>query len=110
MKIYVKVFLLIILLSITGCGHSDKRDIAHFDRFKIRENHYEGVLNEGSGKDYVKAKWHVNGEGRAISAMIQSDDGRIVQHRVWSYSNFIGWISRRNHKRMMLEALQWTVN
>lgn len=105
---YAKVFFIFILLSIFGCASTDHRGIDFFEKYKVRKNHYEGVLNENTlSKDYVKAKWYVNGEGRAISAMIQLDDGKIIQHRVWSYDNFIEWVRKSKHKRMLLEALQW---
>lgn len=83
--------------------------IEDFKGYKVRESHYEGILNEGSYAPYLKTKWSVNGEGRAISAIIQliERDGRIIKHRIWSYDSMFKWKRKKQHKEMMLEALIW---
>lgn len=85
------------------------KSIDDFEKYKIRKNHYEGILNEKTiSSDYLKAFWCVNGEGRAITAAIQVESGgKIIKSRVWSYDSMIEWKRKRNHEKMMLEALIW---
>lgn len=99
---------LIILLLLSGCSSAEKTNINDYDKYKIAENYYQGYLNENDSSSYVKVLWTVDGNGRAIEAKIQlPDSGKIIKQRIWSYDSFFKWRRNINHKRMMLEALQW---
>ena len=97
-----------LLLILTGCSSSGKNNIKDYEKYKKSENYYQGYLNEGNFKSYVKVLWTVDGTGRAIDAKIQlPEDGRIVTQRIWSYDSVFEWRRNINHKKMMLDALEW---
>ncbi len=96
--------LLLGLLLVTSCAQTDKRTISNFEEYKVSKNQYRGSK---SGSDsYHDVVWIVDGTGRVIDAKIFVGD-KIAKQKLWHYDSLLNWRRQSNHKRMMLEALQW---